>query len=212
MWMNFAEIRALASRLLDDPQQTVFDATAVGQWANIAYQMVVDEVDLSPHPWRVLPDAEAIVLKPTSGVTEYNLGEPARRVTEVREYLSANRFCTVDMVPFSERHERPNGVYWFGHATTGLTWLGICGEPTQYQELRIYRLPILAPLKQDGDYPMAVPPEAFEMIAIGAALTAKITEGRESDGLAALWANRAEALRRRLAAHTRSYSATKILR
>ena len=188
MKLTLVQLRQYTREWIDDPHKDHFGDLRLDLYINAAYDQISTIVAESPHPWYIDKETESFSFTPVAGTRETKIDkERVRRVFEVTDERDTNRFQPLVLVPFTERNERPAGVYTFRH-TDGYHYLGFVVLPTNYKKIHVRTVKEPPPLSGDADVPDAVPSTNHLLITYRAALLAKGTQNRDLKGIAVLYA------------------------
>lgn len=215
--MTLSEIRLRTLDWLDDPQMDLFDdADRLKRLLFDAYADVVHVLDESPVPWNIRSQFEdsstglntvtwAVGVREASFFSSFS----AKILEVVPLDADGREGKPYTFVPFRERNLRPGstGIYLYPgfstrvNAGAGHLWvMGQCDQSrTTSITARVYaraQVGALAiPFDGDNDVPSLVPFEYHPLIAVRAALLAKMQENRDLSNLAALWSEGLVSLR-----------------
>lgn len=212
--MKLSEVKLRMLDWLDDPQGDQFDDEArLKRILFDAYEDVVHIVDESPVPWNIRYSAgdstipNLVVWKVGEREVDSFWSVNATKVLQVCPLDAADReLPPYTVVAFNERNNRrrSTGIYivpGFGKGgvlpimISGHTWfIGLCDQlRTTEIRARVYWRPRVGSVnfffKSDNDVPILVPFEYHKLIAIRAAILAKVQASRPLDRLADLWAD-----------------------
>ncbi len=190
MRQTLSSLREQMLAWLDDPRGENFapggDFTAVDRFINRAYQAIVDHVDLCAQAWNFPIEADGTTVTTDASTREYAIAH-ARMILEVKELRDDGRQGpAIEIVPFHRRDDTDFGVYVFRRGATADWYVGLVRMPPVWARLRVFGLPALAALRDGNSAPIQVPADFHEIVALEAAVQAKVEENREAGELAAL--------------------------
>lgn len=209
--MNLKQLRVHARGYLDDPRGMTWNNARLDPLLDEAYQDTLTELRLMRQAHGLNTQDKRTTITTNDTVREY-IVEPADGVDtdvdtihEVCEEFEDGTFSPpLHIVHFDMRNAVVDGVYLFqadkATPSGGLAWhLGVCRFPAQYPKIAVwYTKRITFAIGQFGDvvYPLGVPDEFHHLIGYRTAFLGKVQESRDGAGMAALWVEGLNRMRR----------------